>query len=165
MNINVDRIFETLNRNQVLCLLIGGMNALLRHQQDATLDIDIWVQDKPDNLDRCEKALAMLEAEWGEQEDSWAPVSWRPAGWIRQHRRYNLTTPFGAIDVFRQVMGLAKWDEAYAASIEEKTAAGTPYRGICDSDMLKCQLALLPNDRKAARVEFLQGILGAGGKA
>ena len=107
---NVDRVLETLNRHQVDCLLIGGMNFLLRHQPMLTFDVDVWVADTPDNLRRCESALA-------------------------------------------------DWHEAAKRAIPATTAAGVPYRGIADEDMLACQLALPENDRKPERIRALQDIL------
>jgi hypothetical protein len=61
---NVDRILETFNRQQVAYLLIGGMNFLLGHKPVLTYDVDLWVEDTEENLRRCEAALAELDAEW-----------------------------------------------------------------------------------------------------
>ena len=52
---NVDRILETFNRHQVACLLIGGMNFLLRHQPVLTFDIDLWISDE--DMLACQLAL------------------------------------------------------------------------------------------------------------
>ena len=38
---NVDHILETLNGHQVVYLLIGGMNFLLRHTPVLTYDVDV----------------------------------------------------------------------------------------------------------------------------
>ena len=41
---NVDRILETLNRQDVRYILIGRMNFLLRHTPVLTFDVDVWVE-------------------------------------------------------------------------------------------------------------------------
>lgn len=40
------------------------------------------------------------------------------------------------------IEGVRNWQEAWDAGIEERTNAGTPYRGLSDADMLRCQEAL-----------------------
>ena len=41
-------------------------------------------------------------------------------------------------------------------------AAGTPYRGLSDTDMLRCQEALDVRDRKPERMRRLREVLGGG---
>ena len=71
---NVDKILETLNAEGVSFILIGGMNFLLRHFPELTFDVDIWVQDTPENLSRVNRALQSLGASWGPTEATWAPI-------------------------------------------------------------------------------------------
>lgn len=156
---NVDRILETFSRHEVDCLLIGGMNFLLRHQPVLTFDVDLWVADTPENLRRTERALAELGAEWGPSDADWRPVQDLPAGWLEWQTIFCLTSAQGPIDIFRAVRGLPHWDEAAARAVSATTAAGVPYRGLSDQDMLACQLALDEKDRKPERVKALQTIL------
>jgi hypothetical protein len=153
--VDVDFILATLNRNRVAYLLIGGMNFMLRHRPLLTFDIDLWIEDLPENRAKCEAALAELEAEWGPADDDWKPVAQRPRGWLEQQALFCLTSPHGAIDIFRRVAGLDNWEDSSATAVEERTAAGTEYLGLSDEDMLKCQFALDEGLRKQDRIAVL----------
>ena len=152
------RIFA---ERRVECLLIGGMNFLLRHRPVLTYDVDFWVGDTNDNLARTADALYQLGAQWGPDDKSWAPI---PPGieWLQRQSVYCLTTDHGAIDIFREVRGLegqfkACWDRG----VESQTAGGIAFRGLSDHDMLSCQLALPAGEQKAERVAYLQALLGS----
>lgn len=72
---NVDHILCTFGDCGVESLLIGGMNFLLRHDPVLTYDIDFWIRDTPENLDRCDMALRKLDAAWGPTEQEWRRVA------------------------------------------------------------------------------------------
>ncbi len=153
---NVDEILRALNDEQVDYLLIGGMNFLLRHAPELTFDVDIWVRDDHENLSRLNRALDRLGAEWGRTEATWAPVpqDWR---WLQGQEVFCLTTRHGALDVFRGVLGLqGRYAESKARSIPAHTASGIGFHGLCDEDMLACQEALQPGERKVRRMEILR---------
>lgn len=153
---NVDHILDTMNRNQVSFILIGGMNFLLRHQPVLTFDVDLWVEDTELNQRNCEKALAQLHAEWGKSDKEWKPVSQLSIGWLKSQHVFCLTSPHGAIDIFRSVKGLDSWTESKSRALTEKTASGISYSGLCDEDMLKCQLALDPKDQNTERIKYFR---------
>ena len=155
-DVNVDRILHALNDGQVSYLLIGGMNFLLRHKPVLTFDVDIWIEDNEPNRQRCERVLAQLDAEWGRSDQDWQPVSHRAPGWLAEQSVYCLTSPFGAIDIFRRVCGLSDWSISRAAARHERTASGVDYAGLSDEDMLKCQYALDRTLRKQDRIETLE---------
>jgi hypothetical protein len=157
---NIDLILDTMNRCGVACLLLGGVNFLLRHEPVLTFDIDLWVEDTPDNLARCEKALAELEAQWGPSEADWRPVGRLAAGWLGKQAVYCLASPHGAIDVFLRVAGLPDWGRCRARAELRTTTAGTAYLGLCDADMLQCQLALPEGERRQDRIRALRKALG-----
>ena len=157
---NVDRIFEVLNRHRVDYLVIGGVNFLLRHAPVLTFDVDLWIEDSNVNRRRSEQALAELSAEWGSTEADWRPVSRRAAGWLEGQEVFCLTSPAGPVDIFLSVKGLDSWQSASERAVAGKTDAGVSYRGISDEDMLRCQLALDPAEQRADRIRALQGILG-----
>jgi hypothetical protein len=152
---NVDHILRTIADCGVEYLLIGGMNFLLRHEPVLTYDIDFWIHDTAENLDRCAAALQQLDAAWGTTEADWRPVAAQP-GWLARQEVFCLTSPSGAIDIFRSVKGLCSWTECAARAEAGRTAGGVPYRGLCDEDMLACQLALAPGERRQTRVEALR---------
>lgn len=157
---NVDRILIAMNEESVRFLLIGGMNFLLRHEPVLTYDVDLWIEDTEENRRRCEKALAALDAAWGQTETDWKPVSQLPSGWLDRQPVFAFTTAHGAVDVFRRIAGLPDWAESWANALPERTAAGTPYRGLSDHDMLRCQEALAPADRKRDRMRRLRRAIG-----
>ncbi len=157
---NVDRVLETMNRCKVAFILIGGVNFMLRHAPVLTYDIDLWIEDAEENLDRCRKALAALEAQWGASESDWGPVADKGPQWIRAQHVFCLTSPHGAIDIFRSVKGLPSWAACRARAQEARTASGVPYWGLADEDMLQCQLALGEEERNRQRVRVLRKALG-----
>jgi len=153
---NVDAILDAFNRHEVAYLLIGGMNFALRHVPILTYDIDFWIEDTAENLGRCERALASLNAEWGPSEEDWQPVRDRPPGWLDRQSVFCLTSPHGPIDVFRAVEGLGAWAESRRRAQRCHTTAGTPFVSLSDEDMLQCQLALPEPRRKRDRIEMLR---------
>ena len=158
---NVDRILDTMNRHQVAYVLIGGMNFLLRHAPVLTLDIDLWVEDAPENLRRCEAALAELDAQWGASDDDWGPVSAKRPGWLERQAVFCLTSPDGPIDIFRRVAGLDDWRSSFQNALREQTVSRVSYWGLSDEDMLQCQLALEEGHRKLDRIAALEKAIRA----
>ena len=138
---NIDRILDVLNRHKVAYILIGGVNYLLRHKPELTFDIDIWIEDNPANRQRCQRALEELDAEWGPTDDQWRPVRQHPEDWLGTQMVYCLTSPYGAIDIFRCVEGLGAWQDCRTSADEGCTAGGIAYVGLSDEDMLRCQYA------------------------
>jgi hypothetical protein len=157
--VNVDRILDTLNRHGVDYLLIGGMNFLLRHAPVLTFDVDVWIRDTPANRLRCAEALDALGATWGEQEATWGPTRNQAGDWLARRGVFCLLTSEGPLDIFRSVRGLSDWAQCAGQAVDGRTAAGTAYRGLSDSDMLACQLALDEGARKLDRVRTLQEVL------
>lgn len=158
-----DRILETLNRHEVAHILIGGVNFLLRHAPVLTFDIDLWIDDMPENVERCERALVDLEASWGPSEAQWRPVAELGPGWLQRQAVFCLISPYGAIDIFRSVKGLESWSECRRRAESGRTATGMPFLGLSDRDMLQCQLALPEELRNQDRVRALERALEAGG--
>lgn len=153
---NVDQILSTLNGREVDYILIGGMNFLLRHAPELTFDVDVWVRDLAENLEKLNRALRDLGGAWGPTELQWAPVpeDWH---WLERQRIFCLTTEHGAVDVFREVRGLeGRYDECQRSSSIRTTASGIPFVSLSDEHMLACQEALPMPERKARRMEILR---------
>lgn len=157
---NIDHILQAFNTAQVDYLLIGGMNFLLRHEPVLTYDIDLWIHDTPANRDRCHAALVQLDAAWGPSEAAWRPVA-EQEGWLTRQPVFCLTSPAGAIDIFRSVTGLPSWEDCRGRAVAAQTAGQVEYRGLCDEDMIACQLALPTGERRQGRIECLQRALAA----
>jgi len=135
------------------------MNFLLRHQPVLTFDVDLWVRDTDENLIKTAEALRDISAQWGKDESSWGPV---PSGfdWLKGQSVYCLTSPYGAVDIFREVRGLEdRWEVCRNRCFEATTAAGTLYASLSDRDMLACQMALPENERKLDRIRYLKQVL------
>ena len=155
---NVDRILEVLHDQKVDYLLIGGMNFMLRHLPLATFDVDIWIDDVPANRVRCARALAQLLAAWGPTEDAWGPVNGNDAAWLETQAVFCMTTPFGALDVFRQVSGLPAWADCRKRAVTATTGGNVPFLGLSDADMLRCQYALPEGLRRLDRIRHLENL-------
>jgi hypothetical protein len=154
--VNVDEILGALAGEGVDYLLIGGMNFLLRHRPELTFDVDVWVSDTAVNLENLNRALQHLGSAWGPTERDWQPVpdDWH---WLRRQPVYCLTTEHGALDVFREVCGLEnRYEECKERSLLTQTAGGVPFRALSDQDMLACQEALPPAQRKQSRIDVLR---------
>jgi hypothetical protein len=151
-----------MNRFAVAYLLVGGMNFMLRHQPIMTFDIDLWIEDSDENRQRCEQALAALDAEWGETDASWEKVALKPAGWMARQGVYSLHSPHAPIDIFRSMKGQGAWQASFQRAIAESTASGISYYGLSDEDMLQCQLALDVSEQKPSRIQALQNRLRSG---
>jgi hypothetical protein len=152
---NVDAILEAFSQNEAEAILIGGMNFLLRHQPVLTFDVDLWVRDSDENLTRVTQSLRNLKAEWGRDDASWGPVQ-EGFQWLRQQTVFCFTTPYGALDIFREVAGLVDFEDCWARSAPKHTSAGIPFRSLSDDDMLACQLVLPEEQRRRDRVAYLQ---------
>ena len=153
---NVDAILQALNDEQVDYLLIGGMNFLLRHLAELTFDVDVWVRDSAENLERTNRALKRLRAEWGVTEREWRPVpeDWR---WLQRQSCFCVTTEHGALDVFRDVRGLeGRYNECKEAAVAARTGTGINFPALSDIHMLACQEALPPREQKLKRMEVLR---------
>ncbi len=155
MSIRINEILRELNQQGVNHLLIGGMNFMLRHEPKLTFDVDVWIEDTPENRRRCEVALAALDAQWGRTDEQWGPVANLPAGWLDQQHVFSVLTAYGALDVFRSVQGLKDWHTCWQSGVDEITKEKTPYRGLSDDDMLQCQLALSEGEQKQERIRAL----------
>lgn len=153
---SVDEIFEVFNRHQVDCILIGGMNFLLNHEPELTYDVDLWIRDTDDNLQKTTHALCDLEAQWGATDSDWRATP-STIDWLKKQSIYCLTTRVGALDLFRDVKGLENQFEIYwQRSTLKKTSTGISYRSLDDEGMLRCQEALPPGLQKLRRMETLK---------
>ena len=115
---NIDRIFETMNRHRVKYLSIGGMNVLLRHKPIVTLDVNRSIEDSA----------------WGPTDEDGAPVANFPAAWLARQSVFCLNSASGIIDILRSGAGLDDWEESNSHAVDAVTAGGIQYRGISDRD-------------------------------
>ncbi len=153
------RVFYAMNRNDVSCLLIGGLNYFLAHKPVTTQDIDLFIDDTPTNRRACENALQELGAEWGKRDDDWGPVSEKPKGWLWGQNVFCLLTKFGLVDIFFSLPGVSSFADAMQRSILFEVGNDLQIRLISARDLLECQLALPEVYQKQERIHHLRGIL------
>lgn len=158
---NIDHILQTFNQHGVQYLLLGGVNFLLKHQPILTYDVDLWIEPSAANRRCCESALASLDAQWGPTDETWQPVANLPKGWLADTQAvYCLASSAGAIDIFIRVQGMGDWHTAAGRADKIYSSGGSYCDGLSDRDMLECQLALEPQQRRQSRIEFLEQLLG-----
>jgi hypothetical protein len=83
-------------------------------------------------------------------------VAEKSPGWTASQGVFCLTSPLGAIDIFRSVRGLPSWDDCHARAEHGTTALGVPFLELSDADMLQCQMALPEPERKQERIRILK---------
>ncbi len=153
---DVEHILRTLNSHGVEYILVGGMNFLLNHSGPLSYEVGLFVNDTPAN--RCELnfALQELRCEWGPGMDHLKAVSGDPQ-WLERQPVYCLTSPHGAIDIFRAVKGLEDGYEPCKARAEVRSMQdGEIYFSLSDEDMLRSQLALPETEQIKNRIETLR---------
>lgn len=155
----VDLILSTFGGHRADYVLIGGMNFFLVHAPVTTFDVDLWINDVPENHERVHLALSELAAEvsLSPKGDDWRLVGeFRDASWLRRSAVFCLNSPHGAIDVFRQVAGL---EDGFAALAPQcplrRTPTGVEFRSLSDELMVRCQMALPEPLRKMDRLRTL----------
>ena len=160
--LNIEAILSTLNEGSVRFLLIGGVNFMIRHVPLLTYDVDVWVDEQEDNLSRLSFALNKMEAEWGPTEDSWKIVP-SHSNWLKQQMVFCMTTPLGALDVFRDLRGLeGQFENCFSRSVSVTLNSGLVVRALSDEDMLQSQLALAPHEQNPVKVETLRKAIANG---
>jgi hypothetical protein len=143
-------------------LLVGGLNYFLRHKPVTTQDIDLLIDDTPQNRRLCEIALVELGAEWGRRDEDWGSVSAKPNGWLSGQSVFCLLTRFGPVDIFLSIPGISNFSEARLRSVLFEIDPSTQVRLISTVDLLACQFAIPEIYRKRERIAHLQGIIANG---
>ena len=159
-DMNIDPVLAALNKHKVAYLLIGGVNFQLRHKPIMTYDIDFWIEDRKENLVRCEKAMVDLNAEWGKSQEEWGPVANQKPGWLTEPHEICLTSPYCPINVYKSRKGVDSWAGANARGYDGETPGGVKFRGMGDEDTLNDQYALDEVDRRIERICLLEELLG-----
>jgi len=68
-----------------------------------------------------------------------------------------LTTNHGALDIFREVLGLEnRYDECRRRAYAARTATGISFAGLSDRDMLTCQESLPVEQQNSRRMKILR---------
>ncbi len=148
-----------MNYNRVSYLLVGGLNYFLRHKPVTTQDIDLLIDETPQNRQLCEIALIDLDAEWGRRDEDWGKVSAKPKGWLSGQSVFCLLTRFGPVDIFLSIPGIPSFTEARLRSVSFEIDQSIQVRLISTEDLLACQFAIPEIYRKRERIAHLQRIV------
>lgn len=73
------------------------------------MQMDVWIEDTPQNRARCVTALEDIDATWGESDSSWGPVTSLSGDWLTRQLVFSFLTKSGPLDIFRSVAGLTSW--------------------------------------------------------
>src|SRR5207253_6988486 len=96
------------------------------------------------------------KAEWGSTQENWKPITVDSA-WLQTQMVFCLTSPAGALDVFRDVKGLEGcYNECKRRAVPKKTGTGIGYPSLSDEDMLRCQEVLEPAEQHHERIRLLK---------
>lgn len=153
---DVEHILRTLNSHGVEYILVGGMNFLLNHTGPLSYELGLFINDTTPNRIELNFALQELGCEWGPGSDHWKAVPGDPQ-WLERQPVYCLTSPHGAIDIFRAVKGLEDGFDACKARAELRSMQdGEMYYSLSDEDMLRSQLALPETEIHKDRIETLK---------
>jgi hypothetical protein len=158
--LDFESVFLAMNACDVDYILIGGLNYYLAFRPVSTQDIDLFIDDEPENRNRCEKALTTLDAEWGKGDYDWGPVATKSPGWLSAQGVYCLLTNAGPVDIFRSLAGVESYAMAKETSVDFCTSFGTAIKLLSPQFLLACQLAIPEHARRIDRVRHLQEILG-----
>jgi hypothetical protein len=153
------QVFIAMNRNCVSFLLVGGLNYFLAHNPVTTQDIDLLIQDTPENRTACEIALNELGAQWGKGDDDWGPVNAKHCGWLWGQSVFCLLTKFGPVDIFLSLPGISSYTDALLRSKSFRLDDEVQVQLISAGDLLACQTALPEIYQKKERIQFLRGVL------
>ncbi len=153
-------MIRALNERAVSYLVLGGMHFLFRHEPVLTYDLDVWIEDTPENRARCVTALEDIDATWGESDSSWGPVTSLSGDWLTRQLVFSFLTKSGPLDIFRRVAGLTSWQDSRRDAVEVHLSECVSYYGLSDRDMLACQEALDDRDQKVDRMRVLRRAIG-----
>jgi len=120
-----ERIFDTLVRNGVEFVIVGGIAATLHGSARMTQDLDFVYRRTRENMERLVTALVPLQPSLlGAPKD--LPFRF-DAHTIRAGLNFTFTTDWGDVDCLGEVSGIGGYPEALARSVEV-TLFGLPLR-------------------------------------
>jgi len=126
---DVQTLFESLNRNEVRYLLVGGLAGVVHGHVRATQDLNLWIQVGAENKDRLILALQENEVAGAELLKN-TPLVF---GWTSVNTgKYGLTLDMGyALKAFSELDFDTCYERALLASFD-----GTPFRVIHLNDLI-----------------------------
>ena len=140
-------LLESLDRNEVAFVIIGGIAATLHGSARLTFDLDIVYERTPDNLQRLVAALAPFEP-YLRGAPPGLPFKF-DVETIRRGLNFTLTTSDGSIDLLGEVSGIGNYRAARERSDEAHMFGGTYYFLDLDALIVSKKAAGRPKDFEA----------------
>ena len=141
-------LLESLHRNEVAFVIIGGVAAAFHGSARVTFDLDIVYDRTSENLDRIVEALHPFSP-YLRGAPAGLPFRF-DAETLKHGLNFTFTTSDGSIDLLGEVSGLGGYREALQHSIQSHVFGGTFY--FLDLD------ALILAKRAAGRRKDLEAI-------
>ncbi len=114
MPLDAKKLFDTLDREGVKCVIIGGMAAIAHGSASATFDLDLCYARDDMNLEHLERALAPLHPRLRDVPANVAFVL--DARTLRNGLNFTLSTDAGDLDLMGEVAGIGSYEQAVANS-------------------------------------------------
>src|SRR5262249_37153872 len=141
------RLLESLHRNDVSFVIVGGIAATLHGSARLTFDLDIVYERTPDNLARLVAALASFKPY----------LRGAPAGLpfkfdvetLKRGLNFTLTTSDGPIDLLGEVSGVGSYGVAHQHAEQASMFGGTYYYLDLDTLIISKKAAGRPKDFEA----------------
>jgi hypothetical protein len=140
-------LLESLDRNEVAFVIIGGIAATLHGSARLTFDLDIVYERTPDNLERLVAALAPF-APYLRGAPPGLPFKF-DVETIKRGLNFTLTTSDGSIDILGEVSGIGSYRVARQRSDQAHMFGGTYYFLDLDALIISKKAAGRPKDFEA----------------
>lgn len=114
MPLDVKKLFDTLDREGVECVIIGGIAAVAHGSASATFDLDVCYARDDANLERLARALAPLHPRLRDVPADAAIVL--DSRTLRSGLNFTLSTDAGDLDLIGEVAGIGGYRQVVANS-------------------------------------------------
>lgn len=138
------RLLESLRRNDVAFVIVGGVAATLHGSARVTFDLDIAYERTPENLARLVAALAPFDP-YLRGAPRGLPFTF-DVETLKRGLNFTLTTSDGAIDLLGEVSGIGGFAVARQHADEASLFGGTYYYLDLDALILSKKAAGRPKD-------------------
>jgi hypothetical protein len=140
-------LLESLDRNEVAFVIIGGIAATLHGSARLTFDLDIVYERAPDNLERLVAALTPF-APYLRGAPPGLPFKF-DVDTLKRGLNFTLTTSDGSIDLLGEVSGIGNYAVARQHSDAAHMFGGTYYFLDLDALIISKRAAGRPKDFEA----------------
>lgn len=140
-------ILESLHRNEVAFVIVGGIAATLHGSARLTFDLDIVYERTPKNLERLVAAIAPF-APYLRGAPAGLPFTF-DAETLKRGLNFTLTTSDGPLDLLGEIAGVGSYRVAREHADEAQLFGGTYYFLDLDTLIVSKKAAGRPKDFEA----------------